>query len=56
VAAEELRPSDTVEFGVLRISLVRVQDMQQLGYFGSGVGRVPGAEEVSRARGRVGRV
>jgi hypothetical protein len=36
--AEEPRPSDTVEFGVSRISSVRVQDMQQLGYFGSGVG------------------
>jgi hypothetical protein len=42
MAAEELHPGDTVEFGVSRISSVRVQDMQQLGYFGSGVGRVPG--------------
>jgi hypothetical protein len=46
VAAAELRPGDTVEFSVSRISSVRVQDMQQLGYFGGGVGRVPGAEEV----------
>jgi hypothetical protein len=46
VAAAELHPGDTVEFGVSRISSVRVHDMQQLGYFGSGVGRVPGAEEV----------
>ena len=46
VAAAELRSGDTVEFGVSRMSLVRVQDMQQLGYFGGGVGRVPGAEEV----------
>jgi hypothetical protein len=46
VAAEELRTGDTVEFGVSRMSLVRVQDMQQLGYFGGGVARVPGAEEV----------
>jgi hypothetical protein len=44
--AAELHPGDTVEFGVSRISSVRVQDMQQLGYFGSGVGRVPGAEEI----------
>jgi hypothetical protein len=51
VAAEELHPGDTVEFGVLRISSVRVQDMQQLGYFGSGVGRVPGAEEVLEPEG-----
>jgi hypothetical protein len=28
VAAEELRLGDTVEFGVSRISSVRVQDMQ----------------------------
>jgi hypothetical protein len=34
VAAEELRAGDTVEFGVSRMSSVRVQDMQQLGYFG----------------------
>ena len=44
--AAELHPGDIVEFGVSRISSVRVQDMQQLGYFGSGVGRVPGAEEI----------
>jgi hypothetical protein len=42
MAVEELQPGDTVEFGVSRMSSVRVQDMQQLGYFGSGVGRVPG--------------
>jgi hypothetical protein len=53
MAAEELRPGDTVEFGVSRISSVRVQDMQQLGYFGSGVGRVPGAEEVPEPEGEL---
>jgi hypothetical protein len=53
VAATELRPGDTVEFGVSRISSVRVQDMQQLGYFGSGVGRVPGAEEVPEPEGEL---
>jgi hypothetical protein len=37
-AATELLPGDTVEFGVSRISLARVQDMQRLGYFGGGVG------------------
>jgi hypothetical protein len=31
VAAAELRSGDTVEFGVLRMSLVRVQNMQRLG-------------------------
>jgi hypothetical protein len=53
VAAEELHPGDTVEFGVSRISSVRVQDMQQLGYFGSGVGRVPGVEEVPEPEGEL---
>jgi hypothetical protein len=53
VAAEELRIGDTVEFGVSRMSLVRVQDMQQLGYFGGGVARVPGAEEVPELEGEL---
>jgi hypothetical protein len=53
VAAAELHPGDTLEFGVSRISLIRVQDMQQLGYFGSGVGRVPGAEEVPEPEGEL---
>jgi hypothetical protein len=53
VAVAELRPGDTVEFGVSRMSLVRVQDMQQLGYFGGGVGRVPGAEEVPEPEGEL---
>jgi hypothetical protein len=53
VAAEELHPGDTVEFGVSQISLVRVQDMQQLGYFGSRVGRVPGVEEVPEPEGEL---
>jgi hypothetical protein len=51
VAAEELRAGDTVEFGVSRMSSVRVQDMQQLGYFGGGVARVPGTEEVPEPEG-----
>jgi hypothetical protein len=53
MAVEELHPGDTVEFGVSRISSVRVQDMQQLGHFGSGVGRVPGAEEVPEPEGEL---
>jgi hypothetical protein len=53
VAAEELRTGDTVEFGVSRMSLVRVQDMQQLGYFGGGVARVSGAEEVPEPEGEL---
>jgi hypothetical protein len=43
----------TVEFGVSRISSVHVQDMQQLGYFGNGVGRVPGAEEIPKPEGEI---
>jgi hypothetical protein len=53
LAAAELQPGHTVEFGVSRISLVHVQDMKQLGYFGNGVGRVPGAEEVPELEGEL---
>jgi hypothetical protein len=53
LAVETLHPGDTVEFGVSRISSARVQDMQQLGYFGSGVGRVPGVEEVPEPEGEL---
>jgi hypothetical protein len=53
VAVEELRAGDTVEFGVSRMSSVRVQDMQQLGYFGGGVARVPGIEEVPEPEGEL---
>ena len=53
LAAEELRAGDTVEFGVSRMSSVRVQDMQQLGYFGGGVARVPGTEEVPEPEGEL---
>ena len=53
VAVVELRLGDMVEFGVSRMSLVCVQDMQQLGYFGGGVGRVPGAEEVPEPEGEL---
>jgi hypothetical protein len=53
VAAAELRPGDTVEFDVSRMSSVHVQDMQQLGYFGNEVGRVPGAEEVLEPEGEL---
>jgi hypothetical protein len=53
MAAEELHPGDTVEFGVSRMSLVRVQDMQQLGYFSGGVGRGLGVEEVPEPEGEL---
>jgi hypothetical protein len=53
LAAVELIPGHTMEFGVSRIPSVRVQDMQQLGYFGNGVGRVPGAEEIPKPEGEI---
>jgi hypothetical protein len=53
VAAEELRAGDTMEFGVSRMSSVRVQDMQQLDYFGDGVARVPRTEEVPEPEGEL---
>jgi hypothetical protein len=53
VAVEEFQPGDTVEFGVSQMSSVRVQDIQQLGYFGSRVGRVLGAEEVPEPEGEL---
>jgi hypothetical protein len=53
LAAVELHPGHTVEFGVSRISSVCVQDMQHLGYFGNRVGRVPGAEEIPEPEGEM---
>jgi hypothetical protein len=53
LAVVELQPGHTVEFGVSRISSVRVQDMQQLGYFGNDIGRVSGAEEVPEPEGKL---
>jgi hypothetical protein len=53
LAAVELHPGHTVEFGVSRISSVRMQDMQQLGYFGNGVGWVLGAEEILEPEGEI---
>jgi hypothetical protein len=51
--AEELRAGDSVDFGVSRMSSVRVQDMQWLGYFVGGVARVPGTEEVPEPEGEL---
>jgi hypothetical protein len=53
VAVEELRAGDTVDFGVSWMSTVRMQDMQQLGYFGGGVAHVPGTEEVPEPEGEL---
>jgi hypothetical protein len=49
----ELLPGHIVEFGTSRISLIRVLEMQRLGYFGDGVGRVPGAEEIPEPEGKL---
>jgi hypothetical protein len=53
LAAVELQPGHTVEFGISIISSVRVQDMQQLGHFGNGVGRVPGVKEIPEPEGEL---
>jgi hypothetical protein len=42
-----------VEFGTSRIYLGRMLEMQQLGYFGSGVGRAPRAEDVPESMGEL---
>jgi hypothetical protein len=46
LAVTELQPGHTVEFDNSRISSVRMLEMQRLGYFGDGVGRVSGAKEI----------
>jgi hypothetical protein len=53
LVATELQPGHTVEFGTSRISSFRVQEMQQLRYFGDGVGRVPGAAEIPEPEGEL---
>jgi hypothetical protein len=53
LAVMELQPGHTVEFGTSRISSVHVLEMQRLGYFGDGVGRAPGAEEVLEPKGEL---
>jgi hypothetical protein len=53
LAVMELQPGHTVEFGTSRISSVRVLEMQQLGYFGDGVWRVLGVEEIPKPEGEL---
>jgi hypothetical protein len=53
LAVMELQPGHTMEFGTSRISSVRVMEMQRLGYFGDGVGRVPGTEEIPEPEGEL---
>lgn len=49
----ELLLGHTVEFGMSRVSSGRVHEMQQLGYFGSSVGHVSGAEEIPELEGEL---
>jgi hypothetical protein len=42
-----------VEFGTSRIYSGRVHEMQRLGYFGNGVGRALGAEDVPELEGEL---
>jgi hypothetical protein len=53
LAVMELQPGHIVEFGTLRISSVCVLEMQRLGYFGDGVGRVLGVEEIPEPEGEL---
>jgi hypothetical protein len=53
LAVMELQPSHTVEFGTSRMSSIRVLEMQRLRYFGDGIGRVPGAEEIPKPEGEL---
>jgi hypothetical protein len=49
----ELLPGHTMDFGTSRIYSGCMQEMQCLGYFGNGVGRAPGAEEVPELEGEL---
>jgi hypothetical protein len=53
LAVFELQLGHTVEFGTSRIFSGRVMEMQRLGYFGNGVGRAPGAEQVPEPEGEL---
>jgi hypothetical protein len=50
-AVVELQPGHTVEFGTSVIYSDHVHEMQCLGYFGNGVGRALGAEDVPEPEG-----
>jgi hypothetical protein len=52
-AVVELQHEHTVEFGTSRIYSSHVLEMQRLGYFGNGVGRAPGAEDVPEPEGEL---
>jgi hypothetical protein len=48
-----LQPNHTMEFETSRIFLGHVLEMQRLSYFGNGVGRAPGGEEVPEPEGEL---
>jgi hypothetical protein len=52
-AVVDLQSGHTVEFGTSRIFSGHVLEMQRLGYFGSGVGWAPGAEDVPEPDGEL---
>jgi hypothetical protein len=53
LAVMELQLGHTMEFGTSRISSVYVLEMQRLGYFGDGVRRVLGVEEITEPKGEL---
>jgi hypothetical protein len=53
LAVMELQPSHTMEFGTSRISSVCMLEMQRLGYFGDGIGRAPGVEDILKPEGEL---
>jgi hypothetical protein len=53
VTGVDLLPEHTVEFGRSRIYSGRVHEMQRLRYFGDGVGRAPGDNEVPEPEGEL---
>jgi hypothetical protein len=52
-AVVDLQPRHIVEFGASRIYSGHVLEMQQLGYFGNGVERATGAEDVPKPEGEL---
>jgi hypothetical protein len=53
VTGVDLLRGHMVEFDTSRIYLGRVHEMQRLGYFGDGVGRAPGDNEVLEPEGEL---
>jgi hypothetical protein len=53
LAVVDLQPDHTVEFRTSRIFSGHVLEMQRLGYFGNGVRRALGAEEVHEPEGEL---